>query len=237
MPLKVIGAGLGRTGTMSLKLALEELGFGPCYHMSEVAQRPDAFAWWVEAADGKPDWERIFDGYQSTTDYPACSFWRELAAAYPDAPVILSVREPAKWFESVAATIFSPPMNAHLSASPLKTFFEKCVWQAFGPRIRDRDFMIEAFNRHVDTVKREIPPERLLVYEAKEGWEPLCRFLGVPVPAAPYPRANTREDFLNLILPAIGTHGLVEAAKGLAGASAQHESVLQEMKARGRVRD
>jgi hypothetical protein len=203
MPLKVIGAGLGRTGTMSLKLALEELGFGPCYHMSEVAGGNNAFPLWVEAANGRPDWEAIFNGYQSTTDYPACSFWRELAAFYPDAKVILSVRDPAKWFESVNSTIFSPEMSAHLEGMPVREFFEKCVWTEFRSHIGDRAFMIEAFNRHNEAVKREIPKERLLVYEAGQGWAPLCKFLGVPVPASTYPRANTREDFMSFVLPAI----------------------------------
>jgi hypothetical protein len=216
MPLQVIGAGLGRTGTMSLKLALEELGFGPCYHMSEVP-KTEAFGLWVDAANGRPDWEKIFAGYASTTDYPACSFWRELAAFYPNALVILSLRDPVKWFESVNTTIFSSEMNAHLIGSPVQEFFEKCVWAEFGDRLADKDFMVEAFNRHNEAVKRAIPAARLLVYEAGQGWEPLCEFLGVPVPASRYPRANTREDFLNFVIPAIrehqfGSSGMVDSA-------------------------
>jgi hypothetical protein len=203
MPLQVIGAGLGRTGTMSLKLALEELGFGPCYHMSEVAGGNGAFPHWIEAAKGRPDWETIFDGYAATTDYPACSFWRELADYYPEAKVILSLRDPQKWFESVNSTIFSDEMSAHLKGSPVQEFFERCVWAEFGARITDKEFMIEAFNRHNAAVRREIPKERLLVYEAGQGWAPLCEFLRVPVPEAPYPRANTREDFLSFVIPAI----------------------------------
>jgi hypothetical protein len=206
MPLQVIGAGLGRTGTMSLKLALEELGFGPCYHMSEVAGGNGAFPLWVEAAKGNADWEKIFEGYSSTTDYPACSFWRALAAFYPDAKVILSLRDPVKWFESVNTTIFSSEMSAHLTGSPMQEFFEKCVWAGFGARITDKDFMVEAFNRHNEAVMREIPEERLLVYETGQGWKPLCEFLGVPVPASAYPRANTREDFLSFVIPAIREH-------------------------------
>ena len=105
MTLKVIGAGLGRTGTMSLKLALERLGLGPCYHMAELIMNPERTPLWIAAADGKPDWEAVFAGYSSTTDYPACLYWRELAAAYPNAKVILTKRDREKWFESTQATI------------------------------------------------------------------------------------------------------------------------------------
>ncbi|MDE2487101.1 MAG: sulfotransferase family protein, partial [Alphaproteobacteria bacterium] len=107
MTLKVIGAGYGRTGTMSLKLALEQLGFGPCYHMVEVFKNPQAPAWWLEAADGRPDWAKIFNGYSATVDWPSATFYRELAEAYPDAKVILTERDPEAWFRSTQATIFA----------------------------------------------------------------------------------------------------------------------------------
>jgi hypothetical protein len=195
MALKVIGAGLGRTGTLSLKVALEQLGFGPCYHMTEVMMHPEtAPALWLRAADGDPDWERIFSGYAATVDYPGCRFWRELARAYPDAKVILSVRDAHKWFESTQATIFSPQAIEMMSASPIREFIEKNAWNDFGDRIHDRDFMVDWFERHNAAVRAEIPSERLLVYEASQGWEPLCGFLGVPVPSAPFPRINSREE-------------------------------------------
>lgn len=194
MPLKLIGAGLGRTGTMSLKVALEQIGYGPCYHMAEVMANPDSTALWVKAADGKPDWEEVFKGYASTVDYPGCSFWRELSVAYPSAKVLLSLRDPDKWFESTQETIFSDKMTGMLTKSPMKEFFEKTVWKEFGPKISDRKFMVDAFNRHNEEVQRAIPKDRLLVFEATQGWEPLCKFLGVPVPSTPYPRTNSREE-------------------------------------------
>ena len=112
MALKVIGAGLGRTATFSLKFALEHLGFGPCYHMSEVfAAARRNVPLWLEVVRGKPDWDAVFEGFQSTTDYPACTYWRELAAFYPDASLILTVRDADSWFDSVSETIFSPQMQ------------------------------------------------------------------------------------------------------------------------------
>ncbi|HEU4618499.1 MAG TPA: sulfotransferase [Gammaproteobacteria bacterium] len=194
MPLQIIGAGLGRTGTMSLKLALEQLGFRACYHMAEIIMEPRRSSEWVAAAAGRADWHRIFDGYAATVDYPSCRFWRELAEFYPSAKVVLSVRDPHDWFESTQATIFSPAMRRHMENSPLASFFEAAVWGDFGGRLDDRDFMVEAFERHVGEVKRTIAPERLLVYEVKQGWEPLCEFLGVDVPASPFPRTNSREE-------------------------------------------
>jgi hypothetical protein len=195
MPLKVIGVGLGRTGTMSLKLALEQLGLGPCYHMAELMMDPTRAPLWIAAADGKPDWEAIFEGYDSTTDYPACDFWRELASAYPKAKLILTLRDPAKWFESTQATVFSDGMTAMIKGqAALVPFFEKTVWRAFGDRIHDRAFMIDAFHRHNEAVKAGTPKDRLLVYEVSEGWGPLCKFLAVDVPAAPFPKVNTREE-------------------------------------------
>lgn len=194
MALKLIGAGLGRTGTMSLKLALEQLGFGPCYHMVEVFLHMEAAPLWMDAADGKPDWNAIFNGYAATVDYPGCKFWRELSALYPEAKVLLSVRDPEQWFESTQATIFSPDSVKSLSASPMRALIEKTVWNAFGDRIHDRDFMTDAFKQHNRDVQRTISSDRLLVYEVSQGWEPLCRFLDVPVPSTPFPRKNSREE-------------------------------------------
>src|SRR5262249_44998992 len=129
MPLKLIGAGLGRTGTLSLKGALEAIGYGPCYHMAEVMANPSATSLWVDAANGKPNWEALFKGYAATVDYPGCSFWRELAQAYPSAKVLLSVRDPDKWFESTQETIFSEKISGMLRKSPMNEFFEKTVWK------------------------------------------------------------------------------------------------------------
>lgn len=194
MTLQVIGAGLGRTGTMSLKLALERLGLGPCYHMAELMMNPERAPLWIAAADGKPDWEAVFAGYSSTTDYPACMYWRELSSAYPKAKFILTKRDKEKWFESTQATIFSEPMSARIRGTPMEPFFQKTVWKDFGARIHDRAFMISYFEKHNAAVEAGVAKKRLLVYDVAQGWEPLCEFLGVPVPDAPFPKVNSREE-------------------------------------------
>lgn len=199
MALKLIGAGFGRTATLSLKLALEQIGYGPCYHMVEVMMNPESAPLWIRAADGDPDWEAIFKGFVATVDFPGCTFWRELSEFYPDAKVVLSVRDPEKWFESTQATIFSEQSVQRMSRTPMKPFIEKTAWKLFGERIHDRDFMIDAFNRHNAEVQRVIPPSRLLVYEASQGWAPLCSFLGIPVPDAPFPRVNSREEMAAML--------------------------------------
>jgi hypothetical protein len=194
MALKVVGSGLGRTGTMSLKLALEQLGLGPCHHMVEVFMHPESVPLWIAAGEGRPDWEAIFAGYASMVDYPGCKFWRELADFYPDAKVVHSVRDPQNWFESTQATIFAPNSLALGAPEPMRTFFAM-ITADFAGRLNDRDFMIDYFARHTERVVATIPKERLLVFEAKQGWGPLCEFLGVPVPDTPFPRENTRTDF------------------------------------------
>lgn len=200
MALSVIGAGFGRTGTLSLKGALETLGFGPCYHMVEVIQHGFAEHWHRIADGGAPDWERVFDGYRATVDWPACNFYGDLAGLYPDARVILSLRDPDKWFDSCHATIFRamrmetdrmpPPVRAQM-AMARKLIIEN----TFGGDIDDRAHAIAVYNRHNEQVRRSIPKDRLLVFEPGDGWEPLCAFLGVPVPDRPYPRTNTTEEF------------------------------------------
>jgi hypothetical protein len=162
--------------------------------MVEVMMNPESVPFWMRAADGDPDWEAIFKNYLSTVDFPGCTFWRELSEFYPEAKVLLSVRDPEKWFESTQATIFSEQSFQRLKQTPLRPFIEKTVWNTFGDRIHDRDFMIDVFNRHNAEVQSAIPANRLLVFEASQGWEPLCKFLGVPVPDAPFPRVNSREE-------------------------------------------
>ncbi|MES2700634.1 MAG: sulfotransferase family protein [Pseudomonadota bacterium] len=196
MALKVIGAGLGRTGTLSLKLALEHIGFGPCHHMSEViADLKRAVPLWIAAGRGTPDWEELFAGFSSCTDYPGCMFWRQLIDVYPDAKVILTVRDADKWFESGSATVFSPGHRAMFEGEPLMAeFFAATVFDDLDERLGNRAKMVEYFNAWNDAVIAGVPAERLLVFRAGDGWEPLCRFLGVPVPPEPYPRVNSREE-------------------------------------------
>ena len=199
MPLKVIGAGLGRTGTLSLKLALDALGLGPCYHMMEVLNNPAAAGWWDAVADGAgPGWETIFQGYASTVDWPSATFYRELARAYPDATVILTERDPEDWFRSTQATIF----NRDYTAAPANVFeamIQKVIGRMFDLRMHDRDWVISVFERHNAEVRRVIAPERLLVYFAADGWAPLCDFLGVAVPDGTMPKVNSTQEFVGRI--------------------------------------
>jgi len=192
--LKVIGAGLGRTGTMSLKFALEHIRFGPCYHMIEfMAHIPEQLPKWLDVIDGRPDWDAVFAGYASTVDYPGCTYWRDLVAKWPDAKVILTTRDPDSWFESANETVLSSRMRGMLANTPLERFMNATVNQDFEGRFDDRAFMTDYFRRWNEAVIAEAPANNLLVFQAKDGWGPLCDFLGVPVPPEPYPRVNTRE--------------------------------------------
>lgn len=195
MALKVIGAGLGRTATFSLKFALEHIGFGPCYHMSELqAGARRNVPLWADVIAGEPDWDAIFDGYVSTSDYPGCTYWRELAAYYPDARIVLTTRDPDAWFESVMATIFSRPMREGVAGTPVGAFLEGTIFAAFGNRIEDRAFMTDWFVRRNREVADAFPASRLLEFAPRDGWQPLCDFLGVDVPDAPFPRVNSRDE-------------------------------------------
>ena len=196
MPLKLIGAGFGRTGTTSIKLAYEQLGLGRCYHMIEVFSHPGATGRWIRAANGDVDWEEMFNGYTASVDWPGCHFWRELIALYPHAKVLLSVRDPEAWFASTQATIFSDLTDRASEMPPdFMAMYEKVVAADVGGDVSDRAACIAAFERHNAEVIRSVPKDRLLVYDVKEGWKPLCRFLDVPVPDAPFPRANTSQDW------------------------------------------
>ena len=195
MSLRVIGAGLGRTGTLSLKLALEQLGLGPCYHMVEVRADPVRLEHWNRIAAGEPvDWDEVFAGFQSTVDWPACNYWRELMARYPDAKVILSLRDPEAWFRSTQATIFSDAVQSEAAPSIVKLLTD-----VMGPDLHDRKRCIAAFERHNAAVCAGVPSGRLLVFDPTQGWGPLCAFIGVPVPDAPFPSVNTTEQFRTML--------------------------------------
>jgi hypothetical protein len=199
MALEVIGAGLGRTGTASIKVALEKLGIGRCYHMGEVLAKPADADRWVNAADGNPDWDNLFNEYGAAVDYPTCAFWQELADFYPNAKVVLSVRDANSWFESTRDTIFSPQLREWSKTSPFGHFLQRTVWRAFGDRFQDRAFMVSYFEHRTDQIRSAIPPDRLLVYEVKDGWEPLCDFLQIQAPDEPFPRVNNREETAQMI--------------------------------------
>jgi hypothetical protein len=195
MALKVVGSGLGRTGTKSMQTALGMLGFGPCHHMVEVFAHPESMALWIDAGEGRPDWDLIFKDYQSMVDYPGAAHWRAIADHYPDAKVLHTVRDPDKWFESTQATIFAPSNAPRQQQGPQAAFFASFMGPMVG-HMDDRAWMTEHFRRHTEEVKATIAPERLLIYEVGEGWDRLCAFLGVPVPDEPYPSENSREEFI-----------------------------------------
>lgn len=210
MSIKVIGAGFGRNGTLSLKLALERLGYVKCYHMLEVFEHPDHVAIWRDAARGLPvDWARLFTGYQASVDWPSCNFWREQMAQYPEAKVILSERDPERWYQSVMNTIYPSSTAARQSEDPrVRAQMEmahELIWDGtFGGRMDDKDHVISVYLAHNARVKAEVPPEKLLVFESSEGWEPLCRFLGKEVPGDPYPSVNSTAEFRERISVATG---------------------------------
>ncbi|MBU2605813.1 MAG: hypothetical protein KKC43_07975 [Alphaproteobacteria bacterium] len=198
MTLSVISAGFGRTGTMSLKLALEQLGHGPCHHMVEVIENGAAqVPLWNDALAGKPDFDTIYAGYNSAVDWPTAAFWQELATHYPDVKVILSTRSPESWYKSISETILATVWAPDKWPAPAVEWFKmvtKVLERSLGTA-KDRDGIIAAFKAHEAAVKAAIPADRLLVHTAKDGWEPLCTFLGVPVPDTPYPRTNSKEEF------------------------------------------
>lgn len=196
MTLKVIGAGVGRTATFTMKFALEHLGFGPCFHMAELfADARRQVPLWLEAVAGRPDWDEIFRGFHSTVDYPSASYWRELAVYYPHAKVLLTVRDADSWFESVSETIFSDDMQAHLVGTPTGDMMKGTIFDHFhGGDIRDRAFMTRWFEDRNAAIIDAVPEERLLVFHPKQGWEPLCQFLNVPVPPERFPRVNSRDE-------------------------------------------
>lgn len=195
MTLKLIGAGFGRTATASLKIALEKLYGAPCYHMSEVIANAGHIDLWQQAGAGKADWNTIFQGYAATVDFPAANYWRELAATYPDAKILLSVRDAERWFESTQETIFNPKLASLTKGSKWAQMIEATVYSHLGNKMDDRSALISAFHKHNDAVQDEFPEDRLLVFEAKEGWEPLCAFLGFDVPDEPFPHVNSKEEF------------------------------------------
>ncbi|MEJ2592365.1 MAG: sulfotransferase [Candidatus Thiodiazotropha sp.] len=204
MTLKVIGAGLGRTGTMSLKTALEQLGLGPCYHMVECLPKgPGHWQKWIDAVNGKPDWDALFDGFNSTVDFPSCSSYRALAAHYPDAKVVLTVRDPERWYASTQDTIFAPRWIEYLRTVEAGKFIKLTVNDYLQDRMHDESHLIKRFQQHTDEVRNAIPASRLLVFEVRDGWEPLCEFLELPQPEGDFPFVNDEQatkEILNKII-------------------------------------
>eukprot|EP00897_Mesotaenium_endlicherianum_P004498 jgi/Mesen1/4076/ME000213S03100 len=215
--LEIIGAGFGRTGTLSLKVALEELGFGPCYHMEDCLTNKGHAATWQKAINGeKVDWPKVLHGYRSTSGWPSATVWKDLLAAYPKARVILTERDSITWYESVYNALFtkraggggalSPPLQLLLPAG--LAFVERLVWRrTFDGAFQEEGSAVAMYGWHTTCVKHDAPPGRLLVFNVKDGWEPLCAFLQKEVPQKPFPHANAGEEsFLSKIGAADAKH-------------------------------
>jgi Sulfotransferase domain len=215
--MRVIGAGLPRTGTLSQKVALEMVGLGPCYHMVNVLANLDLAPQWRRAMDGDGQWDEIFDGFQSTVDWPGSFFYRELIEVYPDAKVVLGVRDGDSWARSMRETIwglfYDDVLIRHLSSARATIdrkwhdYIEmmKEMWQRSGlidGEDTTAERMSSALERYHDEVQGTVPSERLLVWSVTEGWEPLCEFLEVPVPDTPFPKLNDSTEFAERIVDA-----------------------------------
>jgi len=206
MTLQIIGSGFGRTGTRSLKEALEQLSFGPCHHMEEVFQNPDQVAHWQAYVAGEPvDWHSVFAGYTSQIDWPGAHVWRELSQAFPDAKIIHSQRPDASWWNSFSRTIGKllrvyPDMDLPPHVRDMLDAAAEFVGkQTFNGKFEDKDAALAAYHQRADDVRAAIPPERLLVFDVADGWVPLCAFLDVPVPDGPFPHRNVKSDFWDLV--------------------------------------
>jgi hypothetical protein len=198
--LQVVGAGVGRTGTHSLKVALEQLLGGPCHHMVEILGDPAQIPAWTDAIEGRPvDWSAMLSNYRSIVDWPGGSFWRELSAANPDALVLLSVRDPEAWYRSASNTIFQTFDMMPPEIQPWMNEVRKLLHDRFCDELENETAMIDAFERHNAAVRAECPASRLLEWTASDGWDPICERLGLDVPAEPFPVTNTTEEFRAMI--------------------------------------
>lgn len=192
MALDIIGAGFGRTGTESMKRALEMLGYGPCYHMYEVMPHKSRYEAWQDIYDGivEPDWDAIFDGFKATVDWPAARYWPQLAEHYPGAKILLTYRDPESWYASMEKTIL-----ALMRDPEKKGMAARLARDVFAGSVFDKDHIISTYERNVTAVQDAFEPNRLLTYQLGSGWEPLCTFLHVSIPSEPYPRGNDSAEF------------------------------------------
>ena len=191
--MKIIGAGLGRTGTTSLKLAVEYLINQPCYHMSDVFQHPSHIDFWQDAADNKTvDWQGFFSNHGAALDWPVAAFWPEMIEAFPDALVLLSEREPDSWWKSVSSTIVPA---IHKAEGPWRVMMDTLFETRFTKKMTDGNKAMNAFIEHNKRVLDSVPPDRLVRWKPGDGWQPLCDVLGMTVPDTPFPHANTKEQF------------------------------------------
>lgn len=193
--LQIIGAGFGRTGTESMRRALEMLGFGPCHHNFVLAEDADHKQRWIDALDsGDMDWNQLLKGFRSCVDWPTAFFWPELSRQFPKAKVVLTWRPPENWWRSYAKTIL-PSVQRSVGTDDIGPAGQLVVSKVFGGRYDDAAHCIAAYKANVEKVKQDIAPDRLLIHQLGDDWEPLCDFLNVPVPSEPYPRSNSTQEF------------------------------------------
>lgn len=217
MSIKIIGAGFPRTGTNSLKRSLEMLGYEKTYHFKDLMNVPTNLPYWQELqATGNMKWDEIYDGYQASVDFPCYPWYKEHMARYPDAKVIMTVRSFESWYESMRKTIYvSGPqtpiakislLSKMLFSARLRNLF-KCIKFVknflfniqFEGKFDDKEFVRSVWEKHIAEVKAHVPSDKLLVFEVKDGWKPLCEFLGVPEPPEPLPHLNKKENFKQMI--------------------------------------
>jgi hypothetical protein len=200
MALQIVGAGVGRTGTHSLKLALEQLCGGTCHHMVEMFERPDQIAGWTAAIDGEPtDWNALLADFSAIVDFPGGLYWREIGAANPDAPILLSSRPAEDWYRSASNTIFLSFDRTPPELRPWMETVRRSLRDRFSDDFENEDAMIAAYEAHNAAVRAEVPPERLVDWTPGDGWGPLCAALGRPVPEAPFPVTNTTAEFRQMM--------------------------------------
>ena len=203
MSIQVIGVGIGRTGTYSLKLAINRLGYGPCHHMEEVIQNmPVQVPLWSAALSGSPDWQKIYEGYESAVDWPTAGFFRELVKVYPSAKFVLTHRDPQNWADSFGSTIYKLLAGRDQAPPEMKDWLDMVagvIAKTGFPDDLEREDLVKAFMNHNEAIKETIPADQLLVYEVKEGWGPLCNFLNVPEPDEAFPKTNDRLEFWDLV--------------------------------------
>jgi hypothetical protein len=214
--MKVIGAGLPRTATLTQKVVLEMLGFGPTYHMVNVLMDLNQTDLWRDALEGRPDWDGLLGGFESTVDWPGGFFYKELLEYYPDAKVLLSVRDAGAWEKSMRDTVWGTYYGditiGHLSRGletidePWRDYIElmtQLLWDGTGTLRKDhqtREGLMAAFEAHTEDVKRNVPADKLLVWAPSDGWEPLCEFLEVDVPESPIPHLNDSATYKSRII-------------------------------------
>ncbi|ADD42364.1 sulfotransferase family protein [Stackebrandtia nassauensis] len=195
--LDIIGASFGRTGTTSVRLALETLGFGPCHYMRHLFTDVEHARDWMWVADGNdPNWDVLLSGFASTIAWPASCYWRELAEAFPDAKVLLIDRDPVEWYGSVSRTLYRT--RPRTAVEPRDKTIERLIWSGvFDGRFSDPQHAMDVYRAHRDEVRATIPADRLVDVDVAAGWPPLCEALGVAVPDEPFPHANSTGEYLD----------------------------------------